>query len=269
VSPSWRDRLLITLAPERVAVLRLKRGLRARIAGDAVRGCAAADGRGAPPWAAALEALEQLLAEQGAGTWVASVIVSNQFVRYVRVPWTEGVSAEADRLALAAGCFRAVHGDAVDAWRVVLDAPRFGADNLAAALDAALIDELRALLARHKRRLGSLRPHLTAAFDRWRDRLAPEVGAFALVEPGCVTTLFRRDGRWAEVANRRHAGADEPLRIIGQCVEAESLLGGAGEVAVLAPGAALGGTGGSLRWLTGLEGPWPQDPWRSMAWNAA
>jgi hypothetical protein len=278
VSPSWRDRLLIGLAPERVAAVHVKRGLRPALGGDVVGDCSAASDASAAPWVNALTALDGLLDSLPQVAGDASVVLSSQFVRYVRVPWTEGVLAEKDRQALAAGCFRAVYGEAVERWRIVVDAPRYGCDNLAAAVDEALVDGLREILARRRLRLTAVRPHLAAAFNRWQPRLEAGDGGFVLVEPGCVTSLFRRRGQWVEVANRRCRDPGEAAEIIRQCVDAERILGEEGSVVVLAPGtpletkaSATNGTNSNrqLRRLNGLGEPWPDDPWRSMAWSAA
>jgi hypothetical protein len=270
VSPSWRNRLAIGLAPERVAVVQLKRGLRPTLGADRVRACAEASGA---PWAGALETLDALLGELPAKGGTASVVLSNQFVRYVEVPWTTGVYSDKDRLALASDCFRAVHGEAADHWQVVLDAPHFGRANLAAAVDRALVDGLRATLANRHLRLGSLRPHLAAAFDLWRSQLQADEGGFVVVEPGCVTALFRRGEAWSAVTNRRYRPtADEAMSSVRQCIDADRLQGGEGAVALLAPGGAVDAKAlgdRPVRRLTGLAGPWPEDPWRTLAWSAA
>jgi hypothetical protein len=270
VSPSWRDRLLIGVAPDRVAAVHVKRGLRPALGADVVRDCAGAADASAAPWSGALAALDGLLDSLPPVAGVASVVLSNQFVRYGLVPWTDGVFAEKDRLALAAGCFRAVYGEVADGWRVVVDPLRYGCGNVAAAVDAALLDGLREILARRRLPLATLRPHLSAAFDHWRQRLEENDDGFVIVEPGCVTTLFRRHGGWAEVANRRYRSPDEAAQIIRQGVDADRVSGGAGGVVVLAPGTALEpGSDGAWRRLGSLGGPWPDDPWRSMAWSAA
>jgi hypothetical protein len=268
-----RNRLLIGLAPERVAAVQLKRGLRPALGVDVVHECAgASDNSAVAPWATALTTLDGLLDSLPSLSGVVSVVLSSQFVRYGQVPWTDGVFAENDRQALAAGCFRAVHGEAVDRWRVVLDAPRYGCDNLAAAVDVALLDGLREIMARRHLRLTAVRPHLTAVFDRWRSQLAADDGGFALVEPGCVTTLLRHHAQWVDVANRRYRFAREAAQIIRQCVDANRMRGGSGVVAVLASGTTLETETSDnqvLRYLSGLGGPWPNDPWRSLAWSGA
>jgi hypothetical protein len=273
VSPSWRNRLLIALAPDGVAVIRVKRGWQPQVAADVVRECATSPeeaGKPAPLWAAALAELDGLLEEMAPPAGMARVVLSNQFVRYGQVPWTENVYAEGDRQALASGCFRAVFGEAADGWRIAVEPTHYGCGSLAAGVDAPLVDGLRVVLGRRRQQLASLQPHLTAAFGHWHKRLESADGGFAVVEPGCVTALFRRAGRWGDVANRRCRSSDprEAAQLIRQCVDADGLQGGGGGVAVLAPGTDLATEVAPGRLLAG-GGPWPGDPWRTMAWNAS
>lgn len=270
MSLSWRDHLLIGLAPDRVAVLHLRRGLRPMPGVDRARDCPAVADGSAPPWSGALQALGDLLPELPPAAGGARVVLSNRFVRYGRVPWTEGVFADADRRALARESMRGVHGDAVDAWHLTVDAPRYGCDALSAAIDALLLERLRAVLARRRLRLAALRPHLATALQHWQARFTPADTGFVLVEPGCVTSLYRRYGRWTEVANRRYRAPGDATGTVRQIVDAARVEGGAGGVVLLAPGVAIDAGGGAgLRRLPGSGNPWPDDPWRSMAWSAA
>lgn len=271
MSPSWHDRLLIGLAPDRVAVIQLKRGLHPSLGVHGVRGCPEVAGA---PWIAALNRLDEMLEKLPPKGGVASVVLSNLFVRYVTVPWTPGIYTDKDRLALATDCFRAIHGEIAGSWRIVFDAASFGHGNLAAAVDEALVEGLHEILERHRWRLGSLKPHLATAFDRWRPRLEASDGCFAVVEPGCVTALFRRGEVWAAVDSRRfrRRSTGQATLTLKQCIDSDRLQGGEGAVALLAPGSvpdAQGTADRPLRRLAGLAGPWPEDPWRALAWSAA
>lgn len=266
-----RDRLLIGLAPDRVAVIKLKDGHRSRPNAHAVRRCLDVGGT---PWVGALEMLDYMLGKLPPKGGRATVVLSNEFIRYANVPWTPGVYTDKERLALATDCFRAVHGEVADSWRVILNAPRYGRGTLAAAVDDTLVSQMSELLTKHQWRLCSLRPHLSAAFDRWLPRLEASDGCFIVVEPGCVSALFRRGNDWASVDNRRfyRQSASNAVLTLKQCIDTDRLQGGEGAVALLAPSAvpdAQGTADRPLRRLSGLAGPWPDDPWRSMAWNAA
>lgn len=271
MSPSWRNRVLVGLAPDRVAAIHVPRGWRSSPTASALRDCVA---RASEPWAGALAALDEALDElpqQGGG---ASVALSNQLVRYVQVPWTAGVYSVADRHALALSCFRSVYGDSVGGWRVVVDASGFGRAALAAAVDEALVASLRETLARRSLRLVSLLPHLATSLRRCQGQLHAGDGGFVVVEPGCVTALFRRDNAWSEVTNRRcraDIGSDSGRTLV-QCVDADSLRGGEGAIALVASRDASieqMADGRPIRRLTEGVSPWPADPWRTLAWSAA
>jgi hypothetical protein len=227
------------------------------------------------PWAGALVALDEALDELPQTRATASVVISNQFVRYIQVPWTEGIYGAADRRALAISCLRAVFGEVVDSWRVVIDAPRFGRAALAAAVDEGLVASLRETLARRRLRLASLQPHLATSLRRWSRHLHSGDGGFVVVEPGCVTALFRRDKAWIEVANRRYrcdSDGESARMVAQQCIEADSLQGGQGAVVLVSQCEASGGLmagGRPVRPLGEGAGPWPADPWRTLAWGAA
>lgn len=268
---SRRERLLIGLAPDRVALIKLKPGKRLAPSMHGVRGCVETPGAS---WSGALSRLDWMLDQLPPSGGTASVVLSNQFVRYVDVPWTPGVYQDKHRLALATDCFRAIHGEVVDGWRVVLDGPSYGRGSLAAAVDDALVDSLAEMLERHQWRLASLRPHLSAAFDRWQTSLEEDDGGFVVVEPGCITALFRRDGAWLAVDNRRYRrrSTDQAALTLRQCIDADHMQGGTGSVVLLAPGTVPDAQGigtRPLRRLSGAIGPWPNDPWRSLAWSAA
>lgn len=266
-----RDRLLIGLAPDRVSVIQLKDGRRSKPGAHGVRSCL---DLGGPPWAASLERLDYMLGKLPPKGGTVSVVLSNEFVRYANVPWTPGIYSDKERVALATDCFRAVHGEVADSWQVILNAPNYGRSSLAAAVDATLVAHLRELLSKRRWRLVSLRPHLSAAFDRWLPRLEASDGCFVVVEPGCVTALFRRGEDWASVDHRRffRQSASNAALTLKQCIDTDRLQGGEGAAALLAPGAVpdvQGTADRPLRRLSGLAGPWPEDPWRSLAWSAA
>lgn len=225
-----------------------------------------------PAWQRSLAVLERVLEELSPAGGRADVVLSNSFVRYGVVPWTENAYARRDRQALAAGHFRTVYGAAADAWRIVVDAPHFGQDALAAAVDGALPEALRDALARHRLRLASLHPHLVAALARSQRRLEADCGAFILVEPDMVSGLFRRGAGWAQVVNRRYrrGAIAQAEQAVVQCIETDRMQGGGGPVALVAPGVPLSlDANAPCRVLKEEPGPWRNDPCCAMAWSAA
>lgn len=148
MSPSWRECWLVSLAPRRLGVLRFAPGLQPRLRDGAAHDYESEPG--APVWAAGVRLLGGLL--EGAARPVSlSVVLSNHFVRYAVVPWTEGVRGESQRLAVARAQFLGLFGAEAAAWAAALEPARHGQPAMAAAVDAGLLDSLCA----HWRRGGA------------------------------------------------------------------------------------------------------------------
>ena len=184
MSLSWRERILIALEPQAVHALRLKSGEKRS---------------GAWP-----QGLAQVLA--GWPGAQVSVVASNRLVRYVLVPRTAGVSGEAEELALARHHFIRLHGERARDWDV-----RYSRETgLASAVDAGLIQDLKAMLSHGKHKLVSLQPYLMAAFNKLRARVPKEGAWIVLPEAEATCVALYANGSWAGVAVNR-AGREESL----------------------------------------------------------
>ncbi len=200
----WRDRLRIGLAPQRVELARLRWLRGAKAARETSVSCTPRTGE--PPWLAALQALDALLAESGARGAAVTVVLSNHFVRYLVLPWQPKVlrAAEVDELARLRFAHR--FGAAAQDWTIRCSDAGYGAAQLACAVDTALIADLHARLAARGLRLVSLQPLLMAAYNAVRSELATH-SALAIVEAGRVCLGLRERSQWLDVTSRR-AGAD-------------------------------------------------------------
>jgi hypothetical protein len=199
VSPSWRDRVEIFLAPDRVDLTRFARGWRPRPGATHAQPC----GPGTDAGAAAIEALGcalGTLAWRGAD---ASVTLSHHFVRLALVASTGGARG-AERAALARHQLRLVYGEPAEAWDAVL-----GNAGVAAAVDPALVHALRETLAAAGIRLGALRPFLADAFNAARAFLPDGPAWLAAVEPHRVCVAHLDGARWAALRNQRVSAAPE------------------------------------------------------------
>ena len=83
MSRLWRDRLLVSLAPSSVALVRVAGRLRPRIIAKQVLDCDPAFG--AEPWQGAVAALAAAAERLRAERVDATVVLSNHFVRYAIV----------------------------------------------------------------------------------------------------------------------------------------------------------------------------------------
>jgi hypothetical protein len=207
VTALLRGRLRVVLAPEAVELVLLSAGLRPRIA-HAVRHPvapvrAAADGA---PWRAAVDVLAAALAEprwQGAP---AQVLVSEHWVRWQLIPFSESLTRDPEIESYARMEFEAVHGERSRGWQVSVAAPRAGQAVPACAVDAALPEAVRAACEGAGVKLASFTTRFAQACERHRHRIGAGAGALAWVEPGRCTLGVFEDGAWRGIASPRVNG---------------------------------------------------------------
>jgi len=204
VSRLLRDRLLVSLAPDSVALVRVAGRLRARIVDKKVVECD--PGFGAAPWQGAVAALEPALAALRAERVDVTVVLSNHFVRYAIVKPEATLAGEEEALGHARFHLTRVYGERARSWDLRLSPARRGVPRMASALDPGLVPAITACFARGaKAHLVSVQPYLMAAFNRWRDALARDEGWLLLVEPQRACLALIAKGRWAAVQTLRGA----------------------------------------------------------------
>jgi hypothetical protein len=203
------------VAPDRVALVRRRRGWRGRPELQAELPCAAATPQ------AALAALRELLAQPGLGRGDLTLLLSNHFVQYLLVPWRAEVGQPAELAAFAAICFDETFGSEAGG-RVLLSAgePAPGA-RLAAALDAGWLAGLRSAAAASPLRLVSIQPYLAAVFNRLRGALPARDFLLLVAEPSRSCLLLAGGDGWRSVRNT--AAAARP-RELANLVEREAQL---------------------------------------------
>lgn len=240
MSPSWRDRVRIALAPRQVALVRFARGLRPRISGKRLVECA--PGPVEAPWEGALLALPEALTAEDCRGAEASVVLSNHFVRYALVPWSDEVQDSQEEMALTRYCFASAYGDAAETWAFRLSPGKPRAPRMASAVDRALVESLREAFKAAGLRLASIQPYLMAGVNHWRAIFGGAPGWFALVEPGRLCCArFDRDGwqavrtarlgadtagdltEWLDRERRLAGGADHSPRVLLHAPEAPEL----------------------------------------------
>ncbi len=204
MSPLWRDEIGVYLAPHKLALTRLGRGIRPQqlaqagwvneVAGDS-------------NWTAALGALDTLLGKPEWRQAAVRVVLADHWVRYAMVPYAAALSGEAERMTHARHVLTGIYGDVVSQWTITLNDARPGMAQVACALPAALIEELQLILTRHQLALKSLQPQLISAYNHWRTRL-PDGGAwFVSIEQGTLAAARLIPGGWDRVHGVR-IGAD-------------------------------------------------------------
>ncbi len=198
MSPLWRDELRVGLCPDRLVVARYRAGLTRRRAQSAVRLLpVAAENLAAGDPIARLRALVEEPAYRTTGI---TVVLSNHYLRYLVLPWSEALATAADWEGYARLCFTQTYGNPAADWTLRIGAARRGQPRLACAIDAALMLKLLEIP-----RLRSLQPYLMSAFNSRRGRLGTKPAWFVLQEPGRVTLGLVAEGRLQAIRSRRIA----------------------------------------------------------------
>ncbi len=206
MSRSWPDRLAFALAPEQVSLVRLAGLLRPRVVARELLPVVPVGDEA--PWRAALARFAQGLGE--ARRWQrvrARGVLSNHFVRYQLVPWSDVLTNEAERLAYVREHFAQVYGEAARAWRLCLSATPPGVPLVAAATDAALIEGVEQALAAAGGKLVSLVPHWMSAFNGARAQIRERDAWFVQVESQRLLLGLVLAGNWRALASRRFGEA--------------------------------------------------------------
>lgn len=217
MSRLWGERLRIGLSGTRVELARTAL-LGGRIRDEKRFNFRSASVR--PVTEKILIALPRALEQFGAGRGQASVVISNDLVRYLMLPWQESASSPQEVREIARLQFEQVHGEAARGWTVQCHEGGWGRPTLACAIDTALIEGVKAVLDARQLRITTLQPLLMAGFNAVRSELAGDT-ALAIVEADRVCVGVLRDGHLTEVSSRHSRGdsatiASQELAMLGE-----------------------------------------------------
>jgi hypothetical protein len=199
VSRSWHDRLLLALTPHQLVWAHWQGGWGKRKVAKGRRDYPPA----MPAATGAVATLQQMLAEHGLRQARGFVVLSNHFVRYQMLPWTDAIVSEAELIAYSRQRFIEVHGEAARDWAVCVDRPVYGRPLLSSAIDGGLLESLQACCDRNGLRLVSVTPHLAILINTMRSLLREGSAWFVLREADKLILLLARAGVWEAIATRR------------------------------------------------------------------
>jgi hypothetical protein len=205
--PARRDRLAsLSLGAWRSTVPRLfPEDLRVRLAPAEVlaggSSIACDPTLGAEPWQGAIATLRNM---EWTKPCKVTVVLSNHFVRYAVIPWSDGLATPAEEEAYLRHHFAKIHGERAKSWTPRASEDRRGLPRLASAIDTALLEELKGAFPRgSKASLVSVQPELMEAINRWRADI-PAAGAWlVLAEPSRACLAMHREGGWRSVQNAK------------------------------------------------------------------
>lgn len=156
---------------------------------------AASVGAGGGDWGAALTSLRELVPAGSAGGARCSVALSQRWVRFLCVPWSDDIMMGEGAAARYLGSqFEATFGEPAQAWLLCADDAGRHAPRLVCALRRDLMQALQGFAAEAGMALVSVLPWPIAALNRLRKSL-PADGWFAAVEPELLGVFELRNGR--------------------------------------------------------------------------
>jgi hypothetical protein len=202
VSRLFRDRVLLALAPDSLALVRIRGAFRPRVVEKRTMACDPAFG--AEPWQGAVSALANLALEIGNANAAVTLVLSNHFVRYALVPRSESLANAEEETAFVRYCFSKIHGERSKEWDVRLSRASAGSFRIASAVDSKFIEAIRgAFPAGTKTKLVSVQPYLMSAFNRWRTLFKGGRAWLLLVEPQRACLAYFEDNRCTALRNTR------------------------------------------------------------------
>ena len=196
----WRDQLCISLSPDQVSLVRLGKGLRRRVMEKSSHSFTVNNGA---TWQPAIGELEKLLKQQGNAD--ASVVLSNQFSRYLIVPWSDAVSGAEELVEFTRHRCNQVYGQLAADWDLRFSLGCFGAPLLACGVERSLLDAIRHTCEAAGVRLISVQPALMTVFNRKRAEMKAG-GWLVFAERGRLTLALAYGNGWHAVQTRHIDG---------------------------------------------------------------
>jgi hypothetical protein len=166
-----------------------------------------------------------------------NLVLSNRFVHYAVVPWSDTLDSNEEEQAFARHCFARIYGSEADDWGIKLSSANSRKPRLACAVEQTLIDALTTCMRPLGGRYRSLQPHLMASFNRVRARLGDEPAWLVVAEPGLLCLALLQEGRWQSVRTLK-VGPDWVNELHGLLAREECLVDSqteCGRVLVFAP----------------------------------
>ncbi|MFZ2541141.1 MAG: hypothetical protein WAW75_05125 [Gallionella sp.] len=193
------DELHVSLSPTQVGVVRVQRrlglrGARRRVVAKQSLPCD--PNSQAFAWGGALRTLDTLLPQCLDGCPNVVMVLSNHFVHYALVPWSDLISSDEEQLDYARHCFQMTYGATVATWALRLSRATVGASQLASAVDEQLLVACNEAVTRHGLRLTSVQPYFMSAFNRLKCQIHQPDAWVALAEPGCICLARLHQGQW-------------------------------------------------------------------------
>lgn len=245
----WPDQLSIAIAPDRIVLVRGSGGFRPQLIAKAVVPVAGTE----VGWKPALDVLAKTLTTDP--QWqnaAARVVLSNSFVRYQLVPWSDEINSAEEREAYIRQSFAQVYGDSAAQWVYVVSDVSRGAAWVACAMDRDLLTRLEEAVVQAGSQLVSVMPHVMPAFNGVRRTLKHKDCWFVQIEKDKMLLALISSGHWQTISSRKIVG-EHWQQELPQLLDREWRLNGLSqvprEVLISAPEAHQAALDGAGKWV--------------------
>jgi hypothetical protein len=151
------------------------------------------------------------------------VVLSNRFVRFACVPWSEAIADEGELQTVAGLVLESCYGD-MTGWTVSLDNGDWGEARLACAVENALLVRLRDAMEAARVDCPCIEPYFVTCWNRWCGALPVGDALLAVAEPqGPTVVASFRSSAWHSV---RSAGGGPGVASLRRLLNREALLQG-------------------------------------------
>jgi hypothetical protein len=149
------------------------------------------------------QVLHEVLAPLAGQRWHVVVVLSNQYARWLVLPWQAEIRSQSDQFAYYRhGLQQAFASDGQD-WRIQAQPGTYGQPTLLNALPAVLLEKLQAVLADYRLPAGIITPAWTLAANQalhtMRQQGLSANGWMVCRESGHLTVACLMQGEWQQI----------------------------------------------------------------------
>ena len=199
--PWWRDHLRIGLTRHYLSVVRLSKGVHPHIAGKTLIPFLSQPSQ--HPWIVAAKTLETFVSHWRGQRADVTLILSNEFARYVMVPWSNQLDDSDEELAFTRYCFSKAYGDFAQHWTPKISYEPSGKNRLACAINGQLIEMIKNSFSNSKLKLISIQPLMMSAINLWRNQIKNHSAWFLLLEGNHAYLAQIEKGDWRSLRHTK------------------------------------------------------------------
>lgn len=201
--PLWRNRVYVSISPERISMVMLGRGLKPKLLAqfdEAIQPFPS----NRPVWQAALDKLAQVLAMHEWQHADADIVLSNRLARFAVIPPSPKLKTHAAQEAFARHVMSQTYGAVTSQWTLRIQHGKATEPWLVSAIDQTLLENLKLICANNKLKLGLVNPYLVPVFNRFSKQIKVDTSWLVITEPGASLFLLSKGGEISSVSSANH-----------------------------------------------------------------